>query len=201
MAAPDRPDVEPFWIDREYDREHASDGVSRYGAYVRQGMFDPWTDEGRHIELAVFAWRQATTPVMAPGYVRRHQRIIAARLERSDWDGSLLAMVNLVIHQPKPLSYLRSNDGRTVWQDWPSDHDFWIDRTVWYEPGGEDLSRSRYLLCTASLRFAVPSDGLPEPPASESQSALVFASRQSVTVVVDQLNAAVGPVLQRIAEG
>ena len=25
-----------FWIDDEYDREQASDGISRYGAYVRQ---------------------------------------------------------------------------------------------------------------------------------------------------------------------
>ncbi len=25
-----------FWADDEYDREHASDGVSRYGAYVHQ---------------------------------------------------------------------------------------------------------------------------------------------------------------------
>ena len=25
-----------FWIDYDYDRENASDGVSRYGAYVRR---------------------------------------------------------------------------------------------------------------------------------------------------------------------
>ena len=24
-----------FWIDHDYDRDRASDGVSRYGAYVR----------------------------------------------------------------------------------------------------------------------------------------------------------------------
>jgi hypothetical protein len=25
-----------FWIDYDYDRENASDGISRYGAYVRR---------------------------------------------------------------------------------------------------------------------------------------------------------------------
>ena len=24
-----------FWVDRDYDREHASDGISCYGAYLR----------------------------------------------------------------------------------------------------------------------------------------------------------------------
>ena len=29
-------DAAAFWIDYDYDRENASDGISRYGAYVRQ---------------------------------------------------------------------------------------------------------------------------------------------------------------------
>lgn len=184
---------DPFWIDDEYDRENASDGTSRYGAYVRQAVFEPWADEDQPVELAVFAWRQATTPVMSPGYVRRHPRILAAQLERSDWDGSLLAMVNLVTAQPGPLQYLRCDDERGMWQDWPHEWSFASDRDIWHEPASEDLARSPYLLCSASLRFAVPSARLPEPAAD-----LVSACQASVAEIVRQLNAIIRPVLDRI---
>ena len=52
----------------------------------------------------MFAWRRATPLVMSPGYVRRHPRILSARLERADWDSSLTAHVDLVIPQPRSLS-------------------------------------------------------------------------------------------------
>ena len=78
-----------FWVDRGYDREYASDGISRYGAYLRDAAFEPWTDHDQAVEWAVFAWRRATSPVMSPGYVRCHPAVLAARLERSGWDGGL----------------------------------------------------------------------------------------------------------------
>src|SRR6266498_6098900 len=66
-----------FWVDRDYDRENASDGLSRYGAYLRDASFEPWTDHDQAVEWAVFAWRRATGPVMSPGYVRYHPRVVA----------------------------------------------------------------------------------------------------------------------------
>ena len=92
-----------FWVDRDYDRAHASDGISRYGAYLRDATFEPWTDHDQAVEWAVFAWRRATGPVMSPGYVRYHPRVLAARLERSGWDGSLVAGVSLVSSWPEQL--------------------------------------------------------------------------------------------------
>jgi hypothetical protein len=186
-----------FWIDAEYDQEYASDGISRYGAYVRQAKFEPWTDDDRHVELAIFAWEQATTPVMSPGYVRRHPRIRRAGLERSDWDGSLLAMVDLVVPQPRGLRYLRSDDDRGHWRDWPRVQQF-DGGDVWYEPGGNELARDSYLLCTTSLRFTVPSVGLAKAPEHASAPLLVAQCRDTVAVLVRQLNAIVGPVLRAV---
>jgi len=100
---------------------------------------------------------------MSPGYVRRHPRILSARLERADWDSSLTANVDLVIPQPPSLSYLRTDEERGHWRDWPCERRFSSD-SVWYEPDTDDLARSPYLLCTASLRFTVPSADLPQPP-------------------------------------
>ena len=50
MTSPTHP---AFWVDRDYDREHASDGNSRYGAYLRDATFEPWTDHDQAVEWAV----------------------------------------------------------------------------------------------------------------------------------------------------
>ena len=92
-----------FRIESDYDREYASDGISRYGSYLRDAAFEPWTDDDRAVEWAEFAWRRATGPVMSPGYVRCHPRVRQARLQRSGWDGSLIASVRLACSWPDQL--------------------------------------------------------------------------------------------------
>src|SRR5713226_3753 len=79
---------EAFWIDAELDRDKASDGVSRYGAYVRSripgGFSECWDgtfDCGLAERFAAMAWRTATAPVMAPPYVRRQPVVLSARIE------------------------------------------------------------------------------------------------------------------------
>ena len=179
--------------------EHASDGVSRYGAYVRDSAFEPQADDDQAVELAVFAWHRATPPVMVPGYVRRHPRICAAWLERSDWDGSLLAMAGPVIGQPTPLRCLRAGGDRGMWPDWPAEWSFSAGRDIWHEPGSENLARGPYLLCTASLRFTVPSAGLAKAPGHDSGPLLAAQCRDTVAALVRELNAVVGPVLRAAA--
>lgn len=194
-------DVTPFWIDRDYDRENASDGVSRYAAYVRQGTFQPWTDHFRAVELAEYAWRQATRPVMSPGYVRYHPRVLTARLARSDWDGSLLATVNLIAGQPPGLRGLPAPHSKDAcWRSWPSEYSF-AGPEVYYEPGGEDLARGAYLLTTISLQFTVPQTGLAQPPAQPCMALLVSLCRDTVAALVPTLNTIVSPVLARIDDG
>jgi hypothetical protein len=185
-----------FWVDRDYDREHASDGISRYGAYLRDATFEPWTDTDQAVEWAVFAWEQATGPVMSPGYVRYHPRVLAARLERSGWDGSLVAGVTLVSSWPEQLTRaliraVRLGGREAYWQDWPTDYRG--GNTCYYEPNEEDVAARPYLLATLSLQFTVPSAALPASPATPT--ALLSAGQQAVAVVVAELNRIVGPVL------
>ena len=186
-----------FWVDRDYDREHASDGISRYGAYLRDAAFEPWTDHDQAVEWAVFAWRRATGPVMSPGYVRYHPRVLAARLERSGWDGSLAAGVNLVSAWPEQLKTALARGVRlggrdAYWQDWPTEYRGG-EIISYYEPSEADVAARPYLLATVSLQFTVPSAALPEPPATSA--ALLSAGQQAVAVVVAELNRIVGPVL------
>ena len=186
-----------FWIDRDYDREYASDGISRYGAYLREVTFEPWTDDDQAVEWAVFAWRRATGPVMSPGYVRYHPRVLAAQLERSSWDGSLAAAVTLISSRPQELKTaqacrLKLGDRQAYWQDWPIE--CLGDTVSYHEPSDADVAARPYLLATVSLQFTVPSAALPEPPATSA--ALLSAGLQAVAVVVAELNRIVGPVLR-----
>ena len=186
-----------FWVDRGYDREYASDGVSRYGAYLRNATFEPWTDDDRAVEWAVFAWERATGPVMSPGYVRCHPRVLSARLARSGWDGGLVAGVSLVSAWPEQLRRalvraVRLGDREAYWQDWPAECRGG-DTVNYHEPGEADVAARPYLLTTLSLQFTVPAAGLAEPPATAT--ALLNAGQQAVAVVVAELNRIVGPVL------
>ena len=60
-------------------------------------------------------------------------------------------------------------------------------------PASADVAARPYLLATASLRFTMPSTGLPEPPATSA--ARLSAAQQAVAVAVAELNRIVGPVL------
>jgi hypothetical protein len=185
-----------FWIDRDYDREYASDGISRYGAYLRDSTFEPWTDNDRAMERAAFAWRRATSPVMSPGYVRCHPRVLSAQLERSGWDGNLVAGVTLVSSWPEqfttaPARSVKLGDKDAYWQDWPTESRG--GTSCYYEPSEADLAARPYLLTTLSLQFTVPSAALPQPPATPT--AQLSAGQHAVATVVAELNRIVGPVL------
>jgi hypothetical protein len=145
----------------------------------------------------VFAWQRATGPVMSPGYVRYHPRVLSAHLERSGWDGSLVAGVNLVSPWPDQLTKtlvraVRLGDKDAYWQDWPTEYRSG-DATCYYGPSEADIAARPYLLTTISLQFTVPSGSLPTPPTSIT--AWLGAGQQAVAIVVAELNRIVGPVL------
>lgn len=181
---------QPFWTEAGEE--------TRYGNYVRQGTFEPYSDNDRAVELAVYAWERGTGPVMSPPYVRRARRIHRAQLMRSDWDGSLVARVDVVMLQPASLRFMRSDEERGFWRDWPVDHRLSGDNPPFYEPDTDELARDPYLLCTASLRFTVPSRGLPEP---HPDGADAQTCQRAVAAVVWELNAIISPVLRKIEEG
>jgi hypothetical protein len=192
-----------FWIDHDYDRDRASDGISRYGAYVRDRrhlfaeIWDGTFESSLTERFAALAWQIATGPVMSPGYVRRHSRVIGAAVEVSDWDGALIAAVDLVIPQPGPLRWARVATGG-IWRDWPADTLAGPPR--YYEPSGQDLASSPYLLASASLRFTVPPGRLPHPPAGpgNARHALVETARDAVRELAGELNQILDPVIETL---
>jgi hypothetical protein len=177
------------WVDREHDRASASDGVSRYGAYLRDHahLFDPWQDApdgvtGDPVEFAIAAFKVATGPIMSPGYVRWHGRVRDYAATRSDHDGSLLLSVTLAAPPPVRLGW--------DWRGWERDF-----HGNWLEPD----DRRPVGLARLELRWPVPTAQLPTPrrPRRPRVANLADAAG-AVAVLVDQVNATVGPVLAEL---
>ena len=126
VSRPEEPAA--FWIDEEDDRDLASDGISRFGAYVRQSSAlaecwdGTWEDPGtRQARFAAAAWSTATGPVMAPGYVRHHPRVLTGKVACNAWDGTLNGLVRLVTPWPQPLAQSRAwHPADSWWEDWPT---------------------------------------------------------------------------------
>lgn len=177
-----------FWIDRDYDYDQASDGHSRYAAYIRRNaaaFTDAWDyDTPSPAAFASAAWRVATGPIMAPGYVRSHERIHGVHVARNDWDGSLVAEVIVATGPPAPLTRMRR------WRGWQAEFD-----AHYLEPDGQDLAHRAYMLTTTRLLFPLPADRLPTLPADEHDADLTGLAAAYVEVLVDELNTVVGPVL------
>ncbi|MFG1858934.1 hypothetical protein ACGFJT_44365 [Actinomadura geliboluensis] len=187
----------PFFIERTYDVEMASDGESRYGVYARQiavGDPGPWDmagEDGRHA-FASMAWRAATGPVMSPGYVRYHPLISGANVFRSHWDGSLAATVEL--RTPPPAGLARMHR----WRSWPTESNG--DEYVPVSPSEQDVARrsdlsAGYALTTVTLAFALHDLALPDPPPTPDSPALAHTAAVAVGSLVGALNDVVTPVI------
>jgi hypothetical protein len=191
-----------FWIDDEYDREQASDGISRYGAYVRRATSlgeswdGTWEDPDiRQARFAAAAWSTATGPVMAPGYVRHHPRVLAGRVAYNAWDGTLNGLVRVVIPWPQPLAQSRAwQSGDSWWQDWPVEK-FGGGRACYREPGDEEIAARRYLMASAALIFPLSARTLPAAPAGPRDD-LEDRAREAVRVLTDAMNDVVAPVIE-----
>jgi hypothetical protein len=174
------------WIDRDHDRANASDGVSRYGAYLRDhaDLFDPWGEAADGVtadpvEFAIAAFTVATGPIMAPGYVRWHGRVCDYGAGPSEDDGRLLLSVTLAVPAPVRLPW--------DWRGWERDfHDRYL----------EPDDRRPVGLCRLELRWPVATDQLPSPgrPRRLGVPNLADAAR-AVEAVVAAINATVGPIL------
>lgn len=146
-----------FRINERADREQASDGISRYGAYLAQhrrvfcsyGPDDPPTDDA--VEYALSAWQVAGPPIMAPGFVSWHPRIQATSAHRDDDHRAALAVEIAV---PAPLSVTAA---LTIpWREWA--HDSWLG--LWSDPWDNDRLT---VMTTLTVRIPLSQRSLPAP--------------------------------------
>jgi hypothetical protein len=182
------------WVDEDWDRAQASDGVSRYGAYLRSHtkLFDPWQDAPDGItqdpgEFAIAAFRVATRPVMSPGYVGWHPRVLDHQVGHGEdpEPGRLVCKVTLAVSLPLRLS--------GSWWSWTS----YLGRD-WCEPD-EDRHAA---LASLALRWPLPVTSLPHPGTPTRPGVPNLAdAKASVRALVAAVNATAGPVLAKLEGG
>jgi hypothetical protein len=184
------------WIDADWDRSQASDGVSRYGAYLRThtSLFDPWHGEDAPDgvtqdpgEFAIAAFDVATGPIMSPGYVRWHPRVLDYKVSHGDnpEPGRLVLQVTLAIALPLWLG--------SPWWSWTE----CLGRD-WREPD-EDRHAA---LASLVLRWPLPVASLPHPSKPTRPGVPNLAdAKASVRALVGQINATAGPVLAKLKGG
>jgi hypothetical protein len=182
------------WVDADWDRSRASDGISRYGAYLRghTQLFDPWHEATDGItehpgEFAIAALQVATGPIMSPGYVRWHPRVLDYKLDRGldPEPGRLVCQVTLATFLPLWLG--------SPWRGW----------TEWFgNPWREPDDAKHAALARLELRWPIPVATLPHPrPPARSGYPNLADAKASVRALVEVINQTAGPVLAKLEGG
>ncbi len=182
------------WVDEDWDLVNASDRVSRYGAYLRghTELFDPWHEAPNGItedpgEFAIAALQVATGPIMSPGYVRWHARVLDYKLDRGldPQPGRLVCHVTLATSLPLWLG--------SPWRGWT---EYLGD--PWREP--DDARHAA--LARLELRWPIPDATLPHPgPPARSGYPNLRDAKAAVRALVAQINQTAGPVLAKLEGG
>jgi hypothetical protein len=183
------------WVDEDWDRTNASDRVSRYGAYLRghAELFKPWhsedldsitTDPG---EFATAAFRVACGPIMSPGYVRWHPRVLDHQVDHGEEPDPSRLVCKVTLATLLPLSL------GSPWWSWTT----WMGRD-WSAP--DDAKHAA--LSRLELRWPLPVATLPRPhqPARPCYPNLGDA-KASVRALVEAINQTAGPVLAKLEAG
>ncbi|WP_327073855.1 hypothetical protein OG196_23510 [Kitasatospora purpeofusca] len=185
-------------VDDIRDREQASDGHSRYGAYLAQHA-DDFHEDGaplRPVEFAIAAWRTATAPVMAPGYVAVRPDVYPLDVYR-DHHGNpgFCAKVGL-----RHGDLARRPDHRLRARDWERDpwgrHD--DPFPVLISPERTDRPA---VLVAATLLLPIPDDILLRPTAARPGRTLTHEAKQVVAALAAHANTHLSPLVDDLLGG
>jgi hypothetical protein len=200
---------DPFWIEHAHDRSSASDGLSRYGAYVRQritgGFAGCWdgTYETRLAErFAALAWDTATGPVMAPPYADWRSPVLSARAG-IDYEGGsegLIATVEIAAGWPPGLHEARGRAGGRSWHSWKRERS--CGQEYLRAPYDDEVARGGcYALTTVRLVFPVPASLLPDAPgAGHRPGEVEETARRAVAALAGYLNLVTGPAIEALEQ-
>lgn len=181
-------------VDTEYDQDYASDGRSRFGAYVGQHSDQLRDFDGEPAQAPYFAtgaWRIATV-LMDPGYVRVRADLAGITVSVADGEPDLLVATVTV-----PLSHAHLTAGRLLrsgtWSDWVRDQ--WTGSAPYHLHAEPDDHR-RALLAQAAVRVPIRVADLPTPTHTCSTGRVTDAIA-IVQALTDQVNQLAG---QQVAD-
>ncbi|WP_406467083.1 hypothetical protein [Streptomyces sp. NBC_01594] len=180
-------------VDDEHDRRNASDGYSRYGAYLKQRptRFHEYDQAEKPLprqEFAAAAWEVATSPVMSPGYVEIRPDLRAIAPTFADDEVGLVVDVHVSLHH---YDLRAARDIPLGWQDWEMERHYLSPYAYYLEPG----SKRPAVLTTTVVRLVVDGSwGLP-PQEHTSGHGLVDDAKRAVTALAAGINRHAGPIV------
>lgn len=178
-----------LWIDETTDRELASDGVSRYGAYLRQAghQFLDWDDRptADPAEFAARAFEIACTPIMSPPYVVTHPRVTTC-IPHRDEDARHALHVDLAVGMTQRIR-LALPPGWRGWQQ---------TRSGMYFPPWDNDYPAAY--ATIAVRLPFPPLARLPVPAYQHGKPHTPTAQYAVRVLVEHANAELGNALTAI---
>lgn len=170
------------------DRDRASDGVSRYGVYLRQhaDRFAEGLVTGDPAEFAAAAWQVATSPTMAPPYLDwTADRVQSVTFTGSEHAAALIARVQVAVARPAVLAGVRG------FGDWDRG-DRW--NRGYHTPADDALSRRPAMLTSTLLVFHIGAGEL-YVPADAPAALTVDDAKASVRRLAAVLDDRMAPVL------
>ncbi|MFF3848017.1 hypothetical protein [Streptomyces sp. NPDC002328] len=181
-------------VDDDYDRVNASDGRSRFGAYLAQHPrdFEAWAPEALNpSEFAAAAWRIATSPVMSPGYVRTRPDLAGITTGFAEDGPDLVLTVRVpVLHSDLHVRLPYE------WRDWQS-RNYRHDGSFPEREAPDD--RHPAVLATAEVRVPIDEALLPAPKHLRGPGLLADA-REAVFTLAELVNDKAGPVVARLRD-
>lgn len=167
------------------DRDQASDGVSRFGFYLRDraSRFLDWDDRPTTdpAHFAGAAFEIGCSPIMAPSYIATHPRVIKVGVHCDD-DARRAIRLDIALDLPADL-------GRLVpyrWQRWQRSHS-----GGWYPPYDNDRPA---VTSTLTVRVPLP-HGLPGAFYDQHHNPHVPTAQAAVRVLVAHVNTELAAVL------
>jgi len=186
-------------IDDAHDRSAASDGISRYGAYLRNNHleFRDWDGSvAPAVEFAAAAWRTATGPVMGPGYAEIRADINGIRItadESGEGNYAIEVDIPLTHRALKPMfpSYL----GLADFGDWHTEGSPFSEHRSFWDPKYTQAA----LLTTTRLLIPVVDTMLPTPDPDTPVGTVCLAdAKAAVRAVANIVNRHAGPAVEQL---
>ncbi|GAA2035359.1 hypothetical protein GCM10009839_40070 [Catenulispora yoronensis] len=190
-------------IDDVSDRSRASDRISRYGAYLRNSaeeFRDAWDGTvAGPVEFAAAAWRNATGPVMGPGYAEIRNDIDSIRVitgDSGDGDWAIEVTIALTHSALRPL--FPSHLGLGDFGDWHTERSPFSEHSSYWNP---EYTRPA-LLTSTRLIIPLVATMLPTPSPDTPVGTVCLAdAKAAVRAVADIVNRQAGPVVEALRGG
>ncbi len=178
-----------LWIDNARDKQSPSDGVSRYGVYLRQNLA-AFEDADTPEYFAMAAW-QVAAEEMTPGYLVFRPDLHGINLGLDEDTHAMFAAVHVPV--PNTRALWPMTEATDTWR--PSSVPF-SDAPIYDAPAYR--AERVAILPTVEVRVPINSNALPDPVGTQDTAELRRVATAALASLVSQIQHAAGPLVAQL---